>query len=147
MPRFVHLHLHTEFSKLDGACRIPRLIKRAEELGMPAFAVTDHGVMHGIYTLFGEVEKHNNPISKEIAELEQQLPGVEDPNLQAELPSAAAREEFHRLPQPLLPDDAGLCEGFLPEASDRPSAASRASRGNHCGVCMLGWSYSSGCCA
>ena len=44
---FVHLHVHTEFSLLDGACRIPLLVKRVKELGQPAVAITDHGVMQG----------------------------------------------------------------------------------------------------
>ncbi len=44
---FVHLHLHTEYSLLDGACRIERVVSRASELGQTALAVTDHGVMFG----------------------------------------------------------------------------------------------------
>lgn len=44
---FVHLHVHTEYSLLDGACRINKLAKRAKELGQTALAVTDHGVMYG----------------------------------------------------------------------------------------------------
>ncbi len=44
---FAHLHLHTEFSLLDGACRIKQLAKRVKELGQTAVAVTDHGVMYG----------------------------------------------------------------------------------------------------
>jgi DNA polymerase-3 subunit alpha len=44
---FVHLHTHTEFSLLDGASRIPALVSRAAELGMPALGLTDHGVMYG----------------------------------------------------------------------------------------------------
>ena len=44
---FVHLHVHTEFSLLDGACRIPALAARVRELGQTAVAVTDHGVMYG----------------------------------------------------------------------------------------------------
>ena len=43
MTDFVHLHVHSEYSLLDGACRIKELVKRAKELGMPAVAVTDHG--------------------------------------------------------------------------------------------------------
>ena len=46
---FVHLHVHSEFSMLDGAARVPDMFKRAEELGMPAIAVTDHGNMFGAY--------------------------------------------------------------------------------------------------
>ena len=44
---FVHLHVHTEFSLLDGACRIQGLVKRVKALGQTAVAITDHGVMYG----------------------------------------------------------------------------------------------------
>ena len=44
---FVHLHVHSEYSLLDGACRIPDLIARVKDLGQTAVAVTDHGVMYG----------------------------------------------------------------------------------------------------
>src|ERR1017187_1968476 len=44
---FVHLHLHTEYSLLDGACRLDRLMDKAHELKFPALAITDHGAMHG----------------------------------------------------------------------------------------------------
>ncbi|HOR98328.1 MAG TPA: DNA polymerase III subunit alpha [Kiritimatiellia bacterium] len=44
---FVHLHLHTKYSLLDGACHIEPLVERAKELGMNALAMTDHGVMYG----------------------------------------------------------------------------------------------------
>ena len=44
---FTHLHLHTEYSLLDGACRIPRLVERVKALGMTSCAITDHGVMYG----------------------------------------------------------------------------------------------------
>src|SRR5687767_14996545 len=45
MPEFVHLHLHTEFSLLDGACRIDEVLDQAAKLKMPALAVTEHGNM------------------------------------------------------------------------------------------------------
>lgn len=44
---FVHLHVHTEYSLLDGCCRIPGLVKRVKEMGQSAVAMTDHGVMYG----------------------------------------------------------------------------------------------------
>ncbi len=47
MDSFVHLHVHTEYSLLDGACRIRELVSRAKELGQMAVALTDHGVMYG----------------------------------------------------------------------------------------------------
>ena len=49
---FVHLHVHTEYSLLDGACRIEKLAKRAKELGQTALAVTDHGVMYGAVAFY-----------------------------------------------------------------------------------------------
>ena len=49
---FVHLHVHTEYSLLDGACRIDTIAKRAKELGQTALAVTDHGVMYGAVAFY-----------------------------------------------------------------------------------------------
>ena len=49
---FTHLHLHTEYSLLDGACRIERLAKRAKELGFSSLAITDHGVMYGAVNFY-----------------------------------------------------------------------------------------------
>ena len=51
MP-FAHLHLHTEYSLLDGACRIKSLPKRLKELGMDACAITDHGVLYGVIDFY-----------------------------------------------------------------------------------------------
>ncbi len=48
MPEFVHLHVHTQYSILDGAAAIKPLLKRAKELGMTALAITDHGNMYGV---------------------------------------------------------------------------------------------------
>ncbi|MBS1767025.1 MAG: DNA polymerase III subunit alpha [Acidobacteria bacterium] len=54
---FVHLHTHTEHSLLDGLTRIPDLVKKAQDTGMPAVAVTDHGNMFGMMKLFDACEK------------------------------------------------------------------------------------------
>ncbi|MDD3543870.1 MAG: DNA polymerase III subunit alpha [Kiritimatiellae bacterium] len=56
---FVHLHLHTKYSLLDGACHILPLVQRAKELGMPAVAMTDHGVMYGAIDFYQTCTKHN----------------------------------------------------------------------------------------
>lgn len=48
-PKFVHLHVHTEYSMLDGLNKIPALVAKVKDLGMNAVAMTDHGVMHGVY--------------------------------------------------------------------------------------------------
>ena len=47
MSQFVHLHLHTDYSMLDGACDVEKLVHRVKELGMPAVAMTDHGNIFG----------------------------------------------------------------------------------------------------
>ena len=47
MTEFTHLHVHTEYSLLDGASKLKQLAKRAKELGQTALAITDHGVMYG----------------------------------------------------------------------------------------------------
>jgi DNA polymerase-3 subunit alpha len=52
MSQFVHLHLHTDYSMLDGACDIDKLVHRVKELGMPAVAMTDHGNIFGAFKFF-----------------------------------------------------------------------------------------------
>jgi DNA polymerase-3 subunit alpha len=52
MPEFVHLHLHTDYSLLDGACDIDKLMVRVKQLGMPAVAMTDHGNIFGAFNFF-----------------------------------------------------------------------------------------------
>ncbi|MDY0307514.1 MAG: DNA polymerase III subunit alpha [Desulfovibrio aminophilus] len=52
MSDFVHLHVHSEYSLLDGAIRLPALCQRAKDFGMPAVAVTDHGNMHAAVTFY-----------------------------------------------------------------------------------------------
>ncbi len=59
MPGFTHLHLHTEYSLLDGACRIPELIKTAKEMGFDSIAITDHGYMYGVIDFYRECEKYS----------------------------------------------------------------------------------------
>ena len=54
---FVHLHVHTEYSLLDGAASIPKLMARAKELDMKAIAITDHGVMFGVIDFYKEAKK------------------------------------------------------------------------------------------
>ncbi len=57
-PKFTHLHLHTEFSMLDGANKIPVLAKKIKELGMDSVAMTDHGNMFGTITFYNEMKKN-----------------------------------------------------------------------------------------
>jgi DNA polymerase III subunit alpha len=55
--QFVHLHLHTEYSTLDGACRIDDVVKKAAKLGMPAVAMTDHGNLYGAIDFYQAAKK------------------------------------------------------------------------------------------
>lgn len=59
MGDFVHLHVHSEYSLLDGLGRTDQLAKEAARLGQPALALTDHGVMHGAIEFFRNCKKHN----------------------------------------------------------------------------------------
>lgn len=54
---FTHLHVHTEYSLLDGSSKIPELIARTKELGMDSIAITDHGVMYGVIHFYKEAKK------------------------------------------------------------------------------------------
>ena len=56
---FVGLHIHSDYSLLDGASQLPQLVKRAQELGMPAIALTDHGVMYGAVELIKTCRDRN----------------------------------------------------------------------------------------
>lgn len=58
MKDFVHLHVHTEYSLLDGSNRIKDLIQRIKELGMNSVAITDHGVMYGVVEFYKEALKN-----------------------------------------------------------------------------------------
>lgn len=54
---FVHLHVHSEYSLLDGACRIEGLVERVKDLGQTAVAITDHGVMYGVVDFYKAAKK------------------------------------------------------------------------------------------
>src|SRR5688572_25986819 len=62
-PEFVHLHLHTEYSLLDGACRLDKLMDKAAELKFPAISLTDHGVLYGAIDFYQQARaKEIKPI-------------------------------------------------------------------------------------
>ncbi|MDX6643712.1 MAG: polymerase subunit alpha, partial [Solirubrobacteraceae bacterium] len=57
-PVCAHLHVHSEYSLLDGACKISGLAARAAEFGQPALGLTDHGVMNGAIELYKACREH-----------------------------------------------------------------------------------------
>jgi DNA polymerase-3 subunit alpha len=54
---FTHLHVHTHYSLLDGACRCSDLVKRTKALGMDSIAISDHGCMFGVIEFYNEAKK------------------------------------------------------------------------------------------
>lgn len=71
--QFVHLHVHSQFSTLDGQASIKNLLKKAQADGMPGIALTDHGVMYGIKEFHNQVSKINAPTLSAIKSAEQAL--------------------------------------------------------------------------
>ena len=59
MSGFTHLHVHTEYSLLDGMCKIEELAARAKELGMEALAITDHGAMYGVMKFYKVAQRYD----------------------------------------------------------------------------------------
>ena len=62
MSGFVHLHLHSEYSLLDGACRIKDIPARALECGHTSVAITDHGCMYGVIAFYNECKKNGGRV-------------------------------------------------------------------------------------
>ena len=60
---FSHLHVHTEYSLLDGSNKIKEYVARVKELGMNSAAITDHGVMYGVIDFYREAKKNPIPVS------------------------------------------------------------------------------------
>ncbi|MBQ3734804.1 MAG: DNA polymerase III subunit alpha [Bacteroidales bacterium] len=78
MGKFTHLHVHTQYSILDGMSAIPALIDKCLANGMNAMAITDHGVMYGIKEFSDTVSKKNGKVKDEIKDLEKKLPELTD---------------------------------------------------------------------
>ena len=67
MSDFVHLHLHTTYSLLDGQCQIVPLVRRARQLGMPALAVTDHGNLFALKAFYDECRSDSKKACGDLA--------------------------------------------------------------------------------
>ena len=61
---FTHLHVHTEYSLLDGSNKIKEYVKRVKELGMDSAAITDHGVMYGVIEFYKAAKAAIDPMVK-----------------------------------------------------------------------------------
>jgi hypothetical protein len=87
MSQFVHLHLHTDYSLLDGACDVDKLCERVQELGMPAVAMTDHGNIFGAVHFVNAAHKYG---VKPIVGCELYVCKKDDHNIQDYVGSLAA---------------------------------------------------------
>ena len=99
MQKFVPLHVHSQYSVLDGLASIPAMVKKAADDGMGAMALTDHGNMFGIKELCTTVKKHNGKVKKQIADAEKalaeaQAAGDADAITAAEAALAKARSRY-----------------------------------------------------
>lgn len=78
MQTFVHLHVHSQYSLLDGQASIKRIVDKASSDGMPAIALTDHGSMFGIKEFYNYVNKKNASVNSKIKELTKKLESSDD---------------------------------------------------------------------
>lgn len=91
MADFVHLHVHSQYSVLDGLSSIGGLIKKAVADGMPALALTDHGNMFGAKAFFNDVKKHNKKVKESVGKAKKALEEAEASG-DAEAVEAARKE-------------------------------------------------------
>ena len=114
MEPFIHLHVHTQYSLLDGQASIDALIDKAQKDGMPAIAVTDHGVMFGIKEFFNKVSKKNGKPLGAIKDYEKELKELKSKTeLTAE---EQAREEEKQRKLKLIREGAGYVHKELVKA-------------------------------
>ena len=111
MEPFIHLHVHTQYSLLDGQASIDALIDKAQKDGMPAIAVTDHGVMFGIKEFFNKVSKKNSKPKGAIKDLEKELKGLK------------SKEELTAEEQTRIEEIPSLIEAEKKRSSNRSSVA------------------------
>ena len=115
MQDFVHLHVHTQYSILDGQASIPRLVDKAMANGMRGIAVTDHGDMFGIKEFFNYVNKKNGGTNGEIKDLKKRIAALESGKEESESPEAeiaACKEQLEAAKKKLFKPIFG-CEMYV----------------------------------
>ena len=120
MSKFVHLHVHSQYSVLDGLSSISGLIKKAVADGMPALALTDHGNMFGCKEFFNDVKKHNGKVKDEIAKAKAALADAEtsgDADAVAAAKAELEKAESKRL-KPILGCEMYVAKGDLHDKND-----------------------------
>ena len=88
MPQFVHLHVHSQYSILDGQASIQRLVDKAMADGQPGIAITDHGDMFGIKEFYNYVKKVKGKLKDKAAECEKRLAELREGTAEALRPKS-----------------------------------------------------------
>ena len=109
MQPFVHLHVHSQYSLLDGQASIARLVDKAVSDGMKAIALTDHGAMYGVKEFLNYIDKKNGSIKTEIRKLKGEINKLKDTDIQkAESLNERLKETKKKLFKPIVG-----CECYL----------------------------------
>ncbi len=122
---FVHLHVHSHYSLLDGMSTVPGLIDKAIKTGMPAIALTDHGNMFGIKEFFDYAKKKNGGTKKEIIEIEAKLAEISDLTERTGLEQKLS-ELKRKIVKPILG-----CEAYIANNSRLDKKSEKDRSGNH----------------
>lgn len=120
-PPFVHLHVHTHYSVLDGLSAIPALVKKAASDGMGALAITDHGNMFGAMEFVNAIGKHNKGVKSAVAEAESKLKAAEEAGDSAAAETARTELEAARSRKlkPIIGCEMYVASGDMRERSDK----------------------------
>lgn len=102
MEPFVHLHVHSQYSLLDGQASIPKLVDKAQKDGMKGIALTDHGAMFGVKEFFNYVKKKNSPHFSKIKELEKRLHELQIANAPTDETEKELAETKEKLFKPII---------------------------------------------
>ena len=122
MTPFVHLHVHSQYSLLDGQASVPGLVDKAMKLGMPGFALTDHGNMFGIKELFNYVKKKKGKIKDEIGKLKKALDEAspeEAEKMKADTEAQIAKLEKKLEFKPIFGCEMYVAKGDLHDRTDK----------------------------
>ena len=122
MSKFTHLHVHTQYSILDGMSDITALVDKCLANGMNSLAITDHGVMYGIKEFSDVVGKKNGKVKDEIKALEKQLGELTD---EAEI--ADCQQKISDLKQKIFKPIFG-CEAYVARKTNTNPEDSRLVR-------------------
>ncbi len=102
MHPYIHLHVHSQYSLLDGQASIQRIVDKAKADGMKAVALTDHGAMFGIKEFYNYVKKKNSPVFSEIKKIKSEIAEAKNDTAKLEELNKKLKEEESHLFKPIL---------------------------------------------